>query len=68
MVKHMVKEPFLTRYDIRCRRLSRRALFRYLGLGGIVPLPELRCKVFSSQAYQFLARLNKEYSLIIVIA
>lgn len=63
MVKHVVKEPFLTRRGIRCRRLSRRALFR-VQVWGIVPLQRPRSKrFFSSQVYQFLTRLYKEYSL-----
>ena len=37
VVKHVVKEPFLTRHGVRCRRLSRRALFHVWGWG-IVPL------------------------------
>ena len=32
VVKHVVKEPFLTRCGIRCRRLSRRAFFHTRGL------------------------------------
>ena len=45
VVKHVVKEPFLTRRGIRCRRLVRRALF-HIQVWGIVPLLGLRCKVF----------------------
>ena len=45
-----------------CRSLSRRALFA-VRVWGIVPLAKPECKSFlGSQAYQFLARLNKEYS------
>lgn len=42
--------------------------FRCLGLGYCTSAGAKMQGVFPSQAYQFLARLNKEYSLIIVIA
>lgn len=45
VVKHVVKEPFLTRCSIRCRHLSRRALF-HVQVWGIVPLQRLRSKRF----------------------
>ena len=45
VVKHVVKEPFLTRCSIHCRRLSRRAL-SHVQVWGIVPLPGPRSKVF----------------------
>ena len=41
------KKPFLTRCGIRCRSLSRRALF-HIQVWGIVPLERARCKVFLS--------------------
>ena len=61
VVKHVVKEPFLIGRGIRCRRLSRRALFH---VWGIVPLTKPESKSFlPPQAYQFLARLIKEIFL-----
>lgn len=36
------KEPFLTRCGIRCRRLSRRALF-HIQVWGIIPLERVNC-------------------------
>ena len=45
VVKHVVKEPFLTRCSIHFRRLSRRALF-HIQVWGIVPLSGQRSKVF----------------------
>ena len=63
VVKHVVKEPFLTRCGIHCRRLSRRALFHVWGLGYCTSAEAEKQGVFSFQAYQFLTRLYKEYSL-----
>ena len=48
VVKHVVKEPFLTRHGIRCHRLSRRALF-HIQVLGIVPLEMVNCNGFLSR-------------------
>lgn len=41
-LSHVIREPFLTRWQQDCRRLSKRALFRVQVLG-IVPSERLRC-------------------------
>ena len=60
VVKHVVKEPFSTRCGIRC--LSRRALFHVWGLRYCTSGKASMQVISITQAYQFLARLIKEYS------
>ena len=62
VVKHVVKEPFLTRRDITAVACSE-GLFSCSGLGYCNSAGAEMQVVFSLQAYQFLARLYKEYSL-----
>lgn len=62
VVKHVVKEPFLTRRGITAVACSE-GLFFMFRFGVLYLCRGREARGFSSQAYQFLTHLYKEYSL-----
>ena len=59
VVKHVVKEPFLTRCVIRCRRLSRRALFSCSGFAVLYLWQSLKASHFCPSGVSVFSTPNQ---------